>query len=98
MEWTSLDEIRRLKGGAVVGVDADTAAYVLACCEAHDSLLRERDELRAALERIVTFAGKTLLGYGTFEEGAAEAFNQAASLASSALSPSTPDGGKGGAK
>ena len=41
--------------------------------------------LRAALENVATFKGKTLIGDGRYDEGANAAFEECAGLAASAL-------------
>jgi hypothetical protein len=63
--------------------------------EANARLIAAAPDLLAALELIASFGGKTLIGDGRYDEGAAHAFAQAADVASAALAkavtePRTP--------
>jgi hypothetical protein len=63
--------------------------------EANAKLIAAAPDLLAALELISSFGGKTLIGDGRYDEGAAHAFAQAADVASAALAkavtePCTP--------
>lgn len=66
-----------------IDMSADAANYILTAVNAHD-------DFKAALTLIAEHKGKTLLGPGTYEDGANAGFEQLAAIAENALQKAKP--------